>query len=1183
MIPAGTATRHPQAATTDSPDREPDVMDDTKTTLRKPAPARRRWRWALAALLVLGIGLVAALPWLLSTAPARSLIVAQINRAIAPSRVEVRAISASWRGPIRASGLTLRDGRGKVLIEAPRAALNKGLLPLAIDHADLGTLTLVGAALDLERRADGSIDLVDALTPPKPAPTAEPAAPPAPAAPPVTAKKAARAGISATLRVVGGSLRLRSPELAGPLTAGRMDLDATLPGTPGRNLSWKLRLAMPEGGTDAETLALDGEFDLHAAATPDLGLAVNATRWPLALAARGAVVAGRLDGEVKLGRSGGRWAAAGDATLRNLDASGPALAGDRLRLDKVAGVWDLAQTAEAWTVRRLSVTSPVGELIASGSIAADGGAPAARVDGRVDLAALARQLPHTLRLREGLTLDRGAAHLRVDVKTQGTTQQGSVEAKLTDLVARDEAKAFTLRDPATITARATRTATGVRVEAAAVKAAFLDLKGSGDLDRGVKLAGTIDLGALEAQFRELVDFGKVALAGRGRMAADFRRIGPNFLGRFAAEVKGLRLAGLTAEPIVRDTVRLDASAGGPADDSGLPRSWRDLRAGLKSSRDALSLMAEDRDGTMLVNASASFPLTVSSNEAQADVKFNGRWGKGTIDFDLLRLGLRPADPATAAAGTVAFAAGGRFDLAGDNLVIFPAPAGPGASLKLAPEGAWFHGLRAGTPATRAGKITLGGDLAAIDGALAAWTGKPPRGYAGTLAAQFGLTPAAAGPLNFEAKLTVPDLTRAHPDGKGRKAEGPFNLALGGTYQPGADRVTLGGFTLYTRYLNVAAAGTLDDPGGRRVADLRGMLIPNWEALSAMATGSTGPKARLRGGVRPFAVKGALAGDSTVAILKGLDAEIGLELTSAEAYGVTLGAAPVVIRCAGGAVTIDPIRTTLNGGDVDLKPGVALDEATGLIALTLAAGSKVEGAQINDEVSRQLLRYVAPVLDEATQVNGKVSVAVDRAEFPIEGPEGRSTTLTGGITFQDVVFAPGPFAKQVLTLAGRADAPGLRLQQPIQLAIADHRVIQKGLEVPFGGDARIALEGSVGFDETLDLRANVPITRGMLGNNAGLDELVGDRRVTVPIGGTVAHPKVNRQALQVAIRQLSRDVLKRGVSREESRLLDKVVPRGAIPGGRPGAGASGGAGGAAGELKDLEGELFRRVLPGRGNR
>ena len=135
-----------------------------------------------------------------------------------------------------------------------------------------------------------------------------------------------------------------------------------------------------------------------------------------------------------------------------------------------------------------------------------------------------------------------------------------------------------------------------------------------------------------------------------------------------------------------------------------------------------------------------------------------------------------------------------------------------------------------------------------------------------------------------------------------------------------------------------------------------------------------------------------------------------------------------------------------------------------------------------------------------------------------------------------------------------DDPRLRLHQPVQLTVADGRVFQKGLNVPINKDAAIAMEGSVGFDESLDLRASVPITKGMLGSAAGLDDLVGDGKVTVPIAGTVSHPRVNQQALQVAIRDLAKNVLKRDVSREASKFLDRLGPAPDAKGGAARAGS-----------------------------
>src|SRR5437588_512472 len=77
-----------------------------------------------------------------------------------------------------------------------------------------------------------------------------------------------------------------------------------------------------------------------------------------------------------------------------------------------------------------------------------------------------------------------------------------VEAKVSDLLASDRGRPVTLREPATLSARLARRAGGLAVEEMAVRTAFLDAKGRGDVDRGVAVSGTIDLGGLGQQLRE---------------------------------------------------------------------------------------------------------------------------------------------------------------------------------------------------------------------------------------------------------------------------------------------------------------------------------------------------------------------------------------------------------------------------------------------------------------------------------------------------------------------------------------------------------------------------------------------------------------------------------------------------------------------------------------------------------
>ncbi len=106
--------------------------------------------------MVLAAIAVAALPWIVGTPPARQAIVTQINKTIAPSKVEIGGMALSWFGANRLSNLSLKDGHGKTLISAPRATLNRGLIALIRDHAHLGTITLDGA--DRRRAPRGRLD-----------------------------------------------------------------------------------------------------------------------------------------------------------------------------------------------------------------------------------------------------------------------------------------------------------------------------------------------------------------------------------------------------------------------------------------------------------------------------------------------------------------------------------------------------------------------------------------------------------------------------------------------------------------------------------------------------------------------------------------------------------------------------------------------------------------------------------------------------------------------------------------------------------------------------------------------------------------------------------------------------------------------------------------------------------------
>ena len=1075
----------------------------------KPRRRGRLFARFLLAGFVLLVALAAALPWLASTPPVRRWAVAKVNRSLAPAKLEIGAYRLGWFEPVRASGVVFRDKAGKAIVTAPRASLDRGLLGLVLSRPARAVLTIDGAAVDVERRADGSIDLMDALagltgsgTPPSTAPA------PAPAA----AKHApASSRPDLTVKVVAGTLRVRAPELPDSFSARRVDLTVHQPSGPGP-LTWQAVLTGPAEGDDAK-LELSGHYDDRATgpAGADLAATLSGKNWPCSVNAGGVAAKGRFDGKIEAKRDKGLWALSGNPTVLGLDASGPALGGDRLLLERLTAVCDVTQSEGSWYVKRLDLGSPVATVKASGTLAetARPGA-SARLDAQLDLAALAKQVPHALRLREGLTLSRGEATLAIELR-DGNPAEGrrlAVDAKLSDLVALDKGREIAVRDPATLVARVVRKEKGVRVDQLMLKTGFLNAAGSGDLDKGVTLGATIDLARLEAQFRDLIDFGAVELAGRGRLAADLRRgDAKKFLGRFAVEITALNVKGMTAEPIARGRSRLDGAVTGPADEAGWPQAWSFAQAGFQTDD---------------INAAA----TLSTNPATRVVKIDEVRGEMHL----------PPVPGTTTPEVLRINVQGQYDPAAGTLDLLAKPGSAPEPLAIGPEGIHVVGLNQRGTGTTNANLSLIGDAARLDRALAWWTAAAPSGYAGTLTAQVGLALAADGGVILGAAVQAPDLSEPGTGKPGRRPLGPIALGLRADKPAAADRIDFSQLALVCRYGTVSVTGRIDEPSGRRLADLKGTYVPNWQGVHALLAESVEPGTAVKGEFRPFRVKGALSGANTAAILQGLDAELAIDKFEAVAFGLHLAPTPVVVRCGNKQVTIEPIATTINNGKTTLNPEVALDPNTGAISLKLDPGSAIEGAEINDEVSKKLLAYIAPVLNDATDVHGTVTVEVQQGDFPLVSNGRGHTTLTGKILFNNVEFLAGPFTSQLLGLVGKTGPQSLRMNQPILLSIANGRVNESGLSLPLGHDAKIELEGSVGFDSTLAMRARVPVPPKVAGNQPGLDAALEGLRVGIPIGGTLSRPTLDQRAFRVGLRDAGKTLLKKEGTQELNNVL-----------------------------------------------
>ncbi len=1077
-----------------------------------PSPAarkKRRWPMLLAAALVVPIAVIAAIPWGLATPPGQRWLLRGANRGLAPGggRIAWKTLRLSWFGPTRATGLVLRDAEGDAVISAPRATLERTLMQLLFDRPRLGTLLLDRAALDIERRPDGTVDVYETI---KPVLNFDPRT-------------------HVRIVVQQGRLRFRGTPLSGPLVAEPAGVTLEIGPAP-KPITWQLDLEQsprPANGPAGPpaSLAISGRYERWwerviegkgQGSHRDLEVKLAGRRWPLAFDGTGLAARGVLDGRLAFARHSARWSSSGDATVSAFEVDGPLLAGDQLRLERITGSWDLGRTAQAWVIRRLDLKSPIAALTAAGPLPAPPGTNS-RIEGTLDLAALAQQLPHLLRLRPGIALEKGTAHVRAESRPDAW----EVDARVSDLQARDGSRGFTLQSPAELSALVKIGQGTWALQRFTVRTAFLDATGEGDLDAGISWSATADLAGFQRQLRDLVEFGKLELAGKGDLAGNYRRQGTNFVGYVSATFQNLHIGGLVATTLKRDEVRLEAALSGPAGPLGLPSDWGRLELKLRTGTLTAHLAATTRAATLTVDG----PFAQAGRKGRLEGRVSGHWDQTAAVIELARVALVPEGPESPGE-PISIVADGRFDRARGELVLTPPPgvAQSSPAIALAPDGLRIAGL--GRPKSLRVDAALSGDLAALGRLVASWGGPSLGLQVGRWSAHTALREGDDG-WQFGGQLDFP--------------RGPLRLALQAGYQPARDRIDLTEIVLSSRYAALEASGQISDLNGARRVDLLGRLTPDWKAINGLLSERIEPRAHVAGRARPLRLQGSLTGEG----LGALEGELGIDLTAADIFGMSLGPTPIVVRIHDGRLHVDPIDTTLNQGRLHLAPAIVLDNPAGP-ALQLGPDSWLADARINDEVSHRVLAYAAPVLDQATRARGRVSVRLKEATFPIStDPERlKSATVTGAVLFQDTEFVAGPIANQLFDLIGLEDRPSIKLEKPVALAIADRRVYQRGLTIPLGQLSAITMDGWVDFDRKLALKASVPLLPSMWRDRPDLpvlNDVLGGLRITVPIGGTLAKPEVDRDAFNLAMQDLGKTLLERAAGRGAIDLLQRLFP------------------------------------------
>ncbi len=350
-----------------------------------------------------------------------------------------------------------------------------------------------------------------------------------------------------------------------------------------------------------------------------------------------------------------------------------------------------------------------------------------------------------------------------------------------------------------------------------------------------------------------------------------------------------------------------------------------------------------------------------------------------------------------------------------------------------------------------------------------------------------------------------------------------------------DSIEFDSLQVDSRGIKVDMRGGIEDFSGSMNANLDGTWNPDWQQINGLLDSYTYQTVQLAGqGPYPLAIQGPLwaatGSPETGWVPSSLSAQTSFTWDSGTVIGLPLGSGQVDLDLVSGIAEVKTNPIAFADGQIGMSPKI--DLRTEHPVMTLEQSTVATQIALTEETCRRWLKYVTPFAADATAARGKFTVMTDGVSIPVMDPT--KMHARGSVRLEDVSIGAGPATEQLLGVAMQIRSllkPGagndasehltwLKLQQQdVPFAVQDGRVYHDGMRLKHR-DVTIQTRGSVGFDQTLSMMAEIPIHDSWIGDNRYLAGLKG-QSISIPVGGTVSRPQLDRSALKKLTTDIAR--------------------------------------------------------------
>lgn len=285
-------------------------------------------------------------------------------------------------------------------------------------------------------------------------------------------------------------------------------------------------------------------------------------------------------------------------------------------------------------------------------------------------------------------------------------------------------------------------------------------------------------------------------------------------------------------------------------------------------------------------------------------------------------------------------------------------------------------------------------------------------------------------------------------------------------------------------------------------------------------------------------------------LKEFDLSTTVGWDSAELAGIPIATASIPISVKPNAIHFHDSRLPVGNGWVNLSGSLRqLNQDTWI---ELNPSQVVKGIEITPKLSKQWLRFIAPILADATEINGTVGISLDEAKINLN--DAAKTQLSGRLELDTVRLIAGPFTNQLIQTLQQIKTlgtdqsdrqntdPSTLLQLPKQItsfAVANQVVAHERLLIDIDR-AQLITTGQVSFNGQVNLTTAIPLDAKWLGRDL---QFLAGQTLYLPIQGSLTSPTLDKANLQKIISQIGMQTIQQNaesfIEDQINRGLDKL--------------------------------------------